>query len=69
MSDSPGAFDDPAAGAFAGPPDGHDVRCYILDMVAQLAQLAAVHGQHDLATFLAAAPQRSDAAPPGAVIN
>ena len=69
MSDSPGAFDDTAEAPFLGPPDGQEVRCYILDMVAQLAQLAEVHGQHDLAAFLAAAPQQTNAAPSGAAIN
>jgi hypothetical protein len=69
MSDSPGASDDPAEELFLGAPDGHEIRSYILEMIVQLAQMAAVHGQHDLATFLAAAPQRSNVAPAGASIN
>ena len=68
MSDSPGAFDD-MADAFIGTADRHEVRRYILDMVAELAKMAAAHGQHDLASYLGAAPQRADAAPPGSVIN
>ena len=69
MSDSPGAFDDAEGLAFPGPPDDDEVRRYILDMVAQLSQIAAVHGLQDLATFLAAPPQDVDAESHGVALN
>ncbi len=57
MSNVPTAANDPDDLSQFESPGPDDVRNYILDMIDQLAGLAAVHGHTDLAMFLGTAPR------------